>query len=241
MDNRQRDRRGRRGVRHRLKARPPRPVRAPGAAALAPGLLAIAAVLTTTAPAPAGDWRPVSAVNGVSGPEGPRPYEMDRAGRVQDVGAPLVDFEELRGWSVLCGAGVTASLQRSREQRLFGDTTNSFLLRSSSLVRAGEWIRSRDSRPDSTPDPDASRSPRGRRPSFRYSLRVGVPLSLLAEKHVLSGKWEPLTARIPRMSRPFRLRLMADCGPAGSPDSDRAAWADVRLRSVDARPALRLR
>ena len=123
MDNRQRDRRGRRGVRHRLKARRPGPVRAPGAAALAPGLLALAAVLMTTAPAPAGDWRPVSAVNGVSGPEGPRPYEMDRAGRIQDERAPLVDFEDLRGWSVLCGAGVTASLQRSREQRLFGDTT----------------------------------------------------------------------------------------------------------------------
>ncbi len=74
-----------------------------------------------------------------------------------------------------------------------------------------------------------------------WMLEEGRPPVRLAERHVGQGNWEQLEAVLPRAQRPFRVRLQADCGPAGNPDSDWAAWADIRLRSVDAAPALRLR
>lgn len=50
---------------------------------------------------------------------GVRPYEMDWAGRTNDEHPPLVDFEQLDGWSVT-GKQVVASFALSREQQLWG-------------------------------------------------------------------------------------------------------------------------
>jgi hypothetical protein len=50
---------------------------------------------------------------------GVRPYEMDWAGRTNDDHAPLVDFENLDGWSVT-GKQVAATFTLSREQQLWG-------------------------------------------------------------------------------------------------------------------------
>ena len=50
---------------------------------------------------------------------GRRPYEMVWAGRTEDTRAPLVDFENLEGWTVQCRDAV-ASFSRSREQQLWG-------------------------------------------------------------------------------------------------------------------------
>ncbi|NOX54870.1 MAG: hypothetical protein GXP27_10620, partial [Planctomycetes bacterium] len=50
---------------------------------------------------------------------GERPYEMVWAGRTEDTRAPLVDFENVEGWTVECRDAV-ASFTRSREQQLWG-------------------------------------------------------------------------------------------------------------------------
>jgi hypothetical protein len=52
-------------------------------------------------------------------PVGERPYEMVWAGRTEDTRPPLVDFEELDGWTAEC-ADAEASLVRSRRQQLWG-------------------------------------------------------------------------------------------------------------------------
>ena len=49
---------------------------------------------------------------------GKRPYEMDWANRLQDDNPPLVDFENLDGWTVKTENAV-ASLARTREQQLW--------------------------------------------------------------------------------------------------------------------------
>lgn len=54
--------------------------------------------------------------------EAARPYEMDRAGRVENPYPPLVDFENLDGWTVEVREAV-ASLAVSRERRLWGQST----------------------------------------------------------------------------------------------------------------------
>ncbi len=51
---------------------------------------------------------------------GERPYEMVWAGRVQDTEPPLIDFEQLAGWTVSCEQAV-ASWTLSQEQQLWGD------------------------------------------------------------------------------------------------------------------------
>lgn len=51
---------------------------------------------------------------------GHRPYEMMWAGRDTDDHTPLVDFEDLTGWSVETH-NAQARFQRTREQQLFGD------------------------------------------------------------------------------------------------------------------------
>jgi len=48
---------------------------------------------------------------------GARPYEM--AGREEDR-VPLVDFEDLSGWTVHCEKGADADLTRTREQQMWG-------------------------------------------------------------------------------------------------------------------------
>jgi hypothetical protein len=52
-------------------------------------------------------------------PVGKRPYEMVWVNRTDDTHPPLVDFENLDGWTVQCNDTV-ADLKRSREQQLWG-------------------------------------------------------------------------------------------------------------------------
>lgn len=52
-------------------------------------------------------------------PVGKRPYEMVWVNRTDDTHPPLVDFENLDGWTVECSDTV-ADLKRSREQQLWG-------------------------------------------------------------------------------------------------------------------------
>ena len=59
---------------------------------------------------------------------GKRPYEMDWAGRLKDDHAPLVDFENLDGWTVKTGNS-TASLVRTREQQLWDQYVAKFTYR----------------------------------------------------------------------------------------------------------------
>lgn len=51
-------------------------------------------------------------------PVGQRPYELDWAGRTQDGVPPLIDFEELDGWSVQSSQAI-ASFRQSREQQIW--------------------------------------------------------------------------------------------------------------------------
>ncbi len=50
---------------------------------------------------------------------GKRPYEMDWAGRTEEVREPVVDFENLDGWTVHTVNSV-ASFERSREEQMYG-------------------------------------------------------------------------------------------------------------------------
>ncbi len=61
------------------------------------------------------------AVNGVpaDGPVGERPYEMVWARR-RERREPLVDFEDLSGWTLATYDGATGELRRSREQQMWG-------------------------------------------------------------------------------------------------------------------------
>jgi hypothetical protein len=60
-------------------------------------------------------------VPGISAAEtvGARPYEMVWVNRTNDAYPPLVDFEDLTGWAVEC-KGAVASLERTREQQIWG-------------------------------------------------------------------------------------------------------------------------
>ena len=50
---------------------------------------------------------------------GVRPYEMDWAGRTEEVRTPIVDFENLDGWTVKTTNSV-ATFERSREEQMYG-------------------------------------------------------------------------------------------------------------------------
>ncbi|MHB8902599.1 MAG: hypothetical protein ACYC6Y_27885, partial [Thermoguttaceae bacterium] len=70
-------------------------------------------------------WTGVITILGLLGPimaaappVGKRPYEMDWAGRVRDPQPPMVDFENLDGWTVT-PAHALATLATSREQQLW--------------------------------------------------------------------------------------------------------------------------
>ena len=54
-----------------------------------------------------------------TGNVGQRPYELDWANRVQDHCPPLVDFEDLSGWTVQC-QNAEAKFERTREQQIWG-------------------------------------------------------------------------------------------------------------------------
>jgi hypothetical protein len=60
---------------------------------------------------------------------GKRPYEMDWANRTADTRPPLVDFENLDGWTVTC-TDAEASLERSRQQQLWGQHVGRLVYRS---------------------------------------------------------------------------------------------------------------
>jgi len=68
-------------------------------------------------PCLAGLLLPVSAP--AEEPVGERPYEMVWAGRTEDTRAPLLDFEDLEGWTVEC-VDAKATFARSRQQQLWG-------------------------------------------------------------------------------------------------------------------------
>ncbi|MCC7490833.1 MAG: hypothetical protein IT204_00720 [Fimbriimonadaceae bacterium] len=59
---------------------------------------------------------------------GRRPYELDWAGRVNDTHPPLVDFEDLTGWTVETKAS-EASFGRTREQQIFGQYVGKLVYR----------------------------------------------------------------------------------------------------------------
>ncbi|MCX7427175.1 MAG: hypothetical protein NTW96_16305, partial [Planctomycetia bacterium] len=59
---------------------------------------------------------------------GRRPYEMVWANRIEDTRPPLVDFENLDGWSVERKDSV-ASFARSREQQLWGEGVGKLVYR----------------------------------------------------------------------------------------------------------------
>ena len=59
---------------------------------------------------------------------GKRPYEMDWANRFQDDHPPLVDFENMDGWTVRTGNSA-ASLVRTREQQLWDKYVAKFTYR----------------------------------------------------------------------------------------------------------------
>ncbi|MCZ7600847.1 MAG: hypothetical protein M5U09_28170, partial [Gammaproteobacteria bacterium] len=49
-------------------------------------------------------------------PVGQRPYELDWAGRTQDGVPPLIDFEELDGWSVQSSQTIAVSGSRANNR-----------------------------------------------------------------------------------------------------------------------------
>jgi hypothetical protein len=76
-------------------------------------------LLATSLPFPA---------RGAEEPVGQRPYEMVWAGRTQDARSPLVDFEDLQGWTVAPQAS-QAAWSRSREQQLWGNHVGKLVYR----------------------------------------------------------------------------------------------------------------
>ena len=63
-----------------------------------------------------------------AGAVGMRPYEMVWAGRTNDVYPPLVDFEDLTGWT-LETKGAVARIERTREQQIWGNFTGKLTYR----------------------------------------------------------------------------------------------------------------
>ncbi|MCY2991475.1 MAG: hypothetical protein NTY19_26910 [Planctomycetota bacterium] len=59
---------------------------------------------------------------------GKRPYEMDWAGRTEDIRPALIDFETLDGWTVECHEA-EATFTRSREQQLWGQSAGKLTYR----------------------------------------------------------------------------------------------------------------
>ena len=66
---------------------------------------------------------------------GERPYELDWANRLKDDHAPLVDFEDLQGWTVKAWRG-EAVLSRSQEEPIWGDSVGK-LVYSGNAERGG--------------------------------------------------------------------------------------------------------
>jgi hypothetical protein len=81
-------------------------------------LLALGLACGQTPPQPTAVAQAVNDVD-PKAPVGERPYEMVEANRVEER-APLVDFEDLTGWTVEMYDGAEARLARSREQQMWG-------------------------------------------------------------------------------------------------------------------------
>lgn len=66
---------------------------------------------------------------------GVRPYEMDWAGRTEEVGPVLVDFENLDGWTVSTENAV-ATFERSREEQMYGKYVGKLTYRADGTANA---------------------------------------------------------------------------------------------------------
>ena len=130
-------------------------------------VLALGLACGQTPPPPA----VVEAVNDVDpqAPVGERPYEMVEAGRVEER-TPLVDFEDLAGWTVEMYDGAEAKLARSREQQMWGQHVAKVEYRG---TQPGSRFIVRPPRPVPVPDQfDCYRSPDGRQ-DIPYNLLAG--------------------------------------------------------------------
>src|ERR1051326_6356421 len=64
---------------------------------------------------------------------GKRPYELEWANRSEDSVSPLIDFEDLTGWSVQCQDAV-ATFEQTREQQIWGAHVGKLTYRGSGSV-----------------------------------------------------------------------------------------------------------
>ncbi len=77
---------------------------------------------------------------------GVRPYEMDWAGRTEEVRPALVDFENLDGWTVET-VGAVASFERSREEQMYGKYVGKLTYRKDAASQETPIVRVRPPRP----------------------------------------------------------------------------------------------
>lgn len=121
---------------------------------LALGLLAaptpfetdFAAVLSTSQPVVASEVKSDSATSETQEKIGVRPYEMDWAGRTEEVRKPLVDFENLDGWTVEA-VGSVATFERSREEQMYGKHVGKLTYRKEAASNETPIVRVRPPKP----------------------------------------------------------------------------------------------
>ncbi|MBR2003600.1 MAG: hypothetical protein IJ991_05405, partial [Thermoguttaceae bacterium] len=77
---------------------------------------------------------------------GVRPYEMDWAGRTEEVRPALVDFENLDGWTVEA-VGSVATFERSREEQMYGKYVGKLTYRKDAASPKAPVVRLRPPRP----------------------------------------------------------------------------------------------
>ncbi|MBQ7111046.1 MAG: hypothetical protein IJO06_07490 [Thermoguttaceae bacterium] len=77
---------------------------------------------------------------------GVRPYEMDWAGRTEEVRKPLVDFENLDGWTVEA-VGSVATFERSREEQMYGKYVGKLTYRKDAASQETPTVRVRPPKP----------------------------------------------------------------------------------------------
>ena len=77
---------------------------------------------------------------------GVRPYEMDWAGRTEEVRPALVDFENLDGWTVET-IGAVATFERSREEQMYGKYVGKLTYRKDAASQETPVVRVRPPRP----------------------------------------------------------------------------------------------
>lgn len=139
------------------KRKPPRPVRSTAFLTLALGSLAaptlgepdLAAV--SLSPQPAAASEVASEAQSDATPQtsekiGVRPYEMDWAGRTEEVRPALVDFENLDGWSVEA-IGAVATFERSREEQMYGKYVGKLTYRKDAASQETPVVRVRPPKP----------------------------------------------------------------------------------------------